>query len=193
MLADESDELTGIVEDLLIAARSDIAKVAIHNVDVDLGDLVGQALETSAVEVTLRGVPGHAHADPQRVRQVLRNLLSNAERYGGPRIRIDFAEGAGWTELTVADNGEGVPVEKRESIFQSYESAHTPTSDVGSVGLGLYISRNLARAMGGNLEYAYDGSWSHFRLRLRSAASAEKPTSAGKARMKRTARTISVP
>ena len=125
MLVDESDELSGIVEDLLIAARSDIAKVAIHYVDVDLGEMATQTLEMSGVEATLRGVPGHANADPQRVRQILRNLLTNAGRYGGSQIRIDFAEGVGWTEISVADNGDGVPAEKRETIFQSYESAHT--------------------------------------------------------------------
>ena len=68
----------------------------------------------------------------------------------------------------VADNGDGVPRAKREAIFESYESAHEPVTAVRSVGLGLYISRNLARAMGGDLEYVYDGTWSRFRLRLRT-------------------------
>jgi signal transduction histidine kinase len=112
-----------------------------------------------------------ACADSARVRQILRNLLTNAKRYGGPEVRIDFAEGIGWTEVVVADNGDGVPRHKQEAIFQSYESAHRPTDEVSSVGLGLYISRNLAQAMGGNLEYVYDGTWSHFRLRLPSAPS----------------------
>jgi signal transduction histidine kinase len=170
MLVEQSDELTGIVEDLLIAARTDIGKVAIHYTDVDLGYEVTQALDASGIQAATRGLAGHANADPQRVRQILRNLLTNAVRYGGPEIRIDFADGIGWTELSVADNGDGVPAEKRHSIFAAYESAHLPQAVVGSVGLGLHISRNLAQAMGGNLEYFYDGSWSHFRLRLHSAA-----------------------
>jgi signal transduction histidine kinase len=178
MLVEQTDELSGIVEDLLIAARSDIARVVINYGDADLGELAAQTLETAAVEATTRGVPGHAHADPQRVRQILRNLLTNAKRYGGPQVRIDFAEGSGWTEISVADNGQGVPAEKRETIFRSYESAHSPGTNVGSVGLGLYISRTLARAMGGDLEYVYDGTWSHFRLRLPSAPSYVK-TAAG--------------
>ncbi len=182
LLVEQTDELSGIVEDLLVAARSDIRKVSVHSQEVDLLELAEQVMESTGVHGTTRGESGHALADPQRVRQILRNLLTNAKRYGGPEVRIDFAEGAGWTEVSVADNGAGVPIEKRQSIFESYESAHTPTSDVRSVGLGLYISRNLARAMGGNLEYAYDGVWSHFRLRLPAAVRSgppAPPTSAG--------------
>ena len=175
MLVEQTDELSGIVEDLLIAARSDIAKVPIHYETVDLGSEAARAMETSGVHGTTRGQPGVAYADPQRVRQILRNLLTNAKRYGGPKVRIDFAEGAGWTEIVVADNGEGVPRERREAIFESYESAHSPSTEVRSVGLGLYISRNLARAMGGDLEYVYDGTWSHFRLRLPSSPVPAKP------------------
>ena len=175
LLVEQTDELTGIVEDLLVAARSDIRKVAVHNQEVALLTMVEQVLESTGVDATIRGEPGNALADPQRVRQILRNLLTNAQRYGGPKVRIDFAEGAGWTEVSVADNGAGIPLDKRQSIFESYESAHAPTSDVQSVGLGLYIARNLARAMGGDLEYAYDGSWSHFRLRLPSASVQVQP------------------
>jgi signal transduction histidine kinase len=178
MLVEQTDELSGIVEDLLVAARSDIGKVSIHYDRVGLGDEATRAMESSGVEAKFRGEPGFAYADSARVRQILRNLLTNAKRYGGPEVRIDFAEGAEWTEVVVADNGEGVPRDKRETIFQSYESAHVPSSDVRSVGLGLYISRNLARAMGGDLEYAYDGAWSHFRLRLPGTAAGDRSQAA---------------
>lgn len=169
VLVEQTDELSGIVEDLLVAARSDIGMVAIHHSNVDLGAEAASAMASAGIDGTTRGIPGYAFADAQRVRQVLRNLLTNAKRYGGPKVRIDFAEGAGWTEVVVADNGQGVPRDKRELIFQSYQSAHDPGSAVGSVGLGLFISRTLARAMGGDLEYVYDGTWSHFRLRLPNA------------------------
>ncbi len=168
MLVEQTDELTGIVEDLLIAARSDIGKVTIHYEEINLGEEAKRAVETSGVSGSIVGRPTTAYADAQRVRQILRNLLTNAKRYGGPKVRIEFAEGTDWTEIVVADNGDGVPRAKREAIFESYESAHEPVTAVRSVGLGLYISRNLARAMGGDLEYVYDGTWSRFRLRLRT-------------------------
>ncbi len=175
MLVEQTDELSGIVEDLLVAARNDIGMVAIHHSNVHLGAEVEKAMKVAGIKGNTRGNPGYAFADPQRVRQILRNLLSNAKRYGGPTIRLSFAEGADWVEVVVADNGDGVPQDKREIIFKSYESAHTPNSEVRSVGLGLYISRTLARAMGGDLEYLYDGSWSHFRLRLPRAADPSDP------------------
>ena len=166
MLVEQAEELTGIVEDLLVAARSDIGKVAIHLQDVDLGAEIRQAMATSGTTATITGDAGFAYADAQRVRQILRNLLTNAKRYGGPEIRIEFAEGATWTEVVVADNGGGVPRARREAIFEPYESAHASSTDVRSIGLGLYISRTLARAMEGDLVYSYDGTWSRFRLRL---------------------------
>jgi signal transduction histidine kinase len=178
MLVEQTDELSGIVEDLLVAARDDIGMVTIHHSNVALGEEAARTMKASGIEATTRGIPGHAFADPQRVRQILRNLLTNAKRYGGPKVRIDFAEGVGWTEVGVADNGAGVPHDKQEAIFQSYESAHALTSEVRSVGLGLYISRTLARAMGGELEYLYDGTWSHFRLRLPSAPARTSPDEA---------------
>ncbi len=166
MLMDQTEELSAIVEDLLVAARSDIGKVAIHYGEVDLGAEVDSAVHSLDLVTNLRGDPVAAYGDPQRVRQILRNLLTNAKRYGGPEVRVSFSEGTDWVEVTVSDNGDGVPREKRDVIFDPYRSAHRPNSDVRSVGLGLYISRNLARAMGGDLEYVYDGEWSHFRLRL---------------------------
>ncbi len=166
MLMDQTEELSAIVEDLLVAARSDIGKVTIHYGEVDLRAEADSAVKTSGVEAVLRGNAAIAYGDPQRVRQILRNLLTNAKRYGGPEVRIDFAEGTDWVEIAVSDNGLGVPRDMREIIFDPYRSAHRPDTDVRSVGLGLYISRNLAQAMGGDLEYVYDGEWSHFRLRL---------------------------
>ncbi|MDJ0664274.1 MAG: ATP-binding protein [Acidimicrobiia bacterium] len=167
MLMDQTEELAAIVEDLLVAARSDIGKVAIHYGEVDVGAEVDNAAQTSDLTVRRRGDPVPAYGDPQRVRQILRNLFTNAKRYGGPEVRVGFSEGTDWVEVTVSDNGDGVPREMRDVIFDPYRSAHRPSSDVRSVGLGLYISRNLAQAMGGDLEYVYDGEWSHFRLRLR--------------------------
>ena len=71
-----------------------------------------------------------------------------------------------WVNTVVADSGAGIPPSKRELVFEPYESAHNPGTETGSVGLGLYVSRALARAMNGELSYSHDGSWSNFELRL---------------------------
>ena len=167
MLVDQAEELTGIVEDLLVAARDDIGSVAIHFSEIDLFTEAQRAMHAAGVPGAPSGDGARALADPQRVRQTLRNLLSNAVRYGGSEIRVVISAADEWVDVTIADNGNGVPRELRDLIFEPYQSAHLPDAAVRSVGLGLYISRNLAQAMGGELTYEYDG-WSRVRLRLPS-------------------------
>ena len=182
MIVDETDELNAIVEDLLIAARSDINSVKVTNQHIDLMAELDFALRVLESEPTVKGDTAVAIADPQRVRQILRNLLTNAERYGGDEVRVDVATTGPWIDLVVSDNGKGIPEEKREVVFEPYESAHAPRTGTGSVGLGLYVSRALARAMNGDLIYSYDGEWSKFQLRLPSASDghpAQTPSPAG--------------
>jgi signal transduction histidine kinase len=71
--------------------------------------------------------------------------------------------------VRVRDDGPGVPAGLRERIFDPYESAHDPAGQPGSVGLGLTVSRKLARLMGGDLTYCYEEATSVFELRLPAA------------------------
>ena len=124
---------------------------------------------TTDVEVRSETSDPYAMGDPSRVRQILRNLLTNAERYGGDDVCVTVHRG--WSEVfvDVADNGEGLPPEDWDRIFEPYESAHITVGHPGSVGIGLAISRQLAELMGGTLEYSYGDDRSLFRLRLRPA------------------------
>ena len=107
-----------------------------------------------------------ANADPVRVRQIIRNLLANASRYGGPQIKVHIEEGDGHSELVISDDGPGIPLEDQERIFQPYERAHKRHGQPASVGLGLTVSRQLARLMGGDLYYKHGDGWSTFTLEL---------------------------
>ena len=104
------------------------------------------------------GVDPHtqSHADPVRFRQIIRDLLTNAIRYGGDSVRIDIRHDNERVWIDVADSGEGVAFESRETIFEAYERAHRSVGLPGSVGLGLTVSRRLARLMDGDLTYRYD-------------------------------------
>jgi signal transduction histidine kinase len=86
--------------------------------------------------------------------QVLLNLVGNAIRYApdGSTVTIEIEKRGSSISLTVADEGHGIPVEDRERIFEKFERLGR-TGDGGS-GLGLYISRRLTRAMGGDLTVA---------------------------------------
>ena len=120
--------------------------------------------------------PVTATADPTRVRQIVRNLLTNALRYGGPVIWVSAGSEGDKAFIRVHDNGPGIPPDRQNQIFEPYESVHESIGTPGSVGLGLTISRKLARLMGGDLTYRIaDGSL--FELTLELAPEVSQPAS----------------
>lgn len=166
-IAGEGRDLTNIVDDLLTAAKAAAGTLTVISVPVDLRALASQVLEAlnnrQPIEVT--GDSLRAAGDPGRVRQILRNLISNAHRYGGENIRICIIDSL-LPRVQVRDNGEGIPAEERERVFDAYQRAYNEPGLTASTGLGLTISRSLARLMGGDLTYRYEGSESVFELQL---------------------------
>jgi signal transduction histidine kinase len=176
-----------IVEDLLTATRVErsMLTVAVEAVDVnaEVATTVRRfSSEGTRLEMSLADDLTTVLADSLRVRQILRNLVSNAIRYGGPTIRISTRSVDGKVLVDVVDDGEGVPVEDEKTIFLPYRRSARPHHS-SSVGLGLWISRELAQAMGGTLEYRRFGGWSEFVLTLLplspSLAVAEEEVAAG--------------
>ena len=107
------------------------------------------------------------------LQQILENLISNAVKYADPdqderRIQISASRHGGHCELTVADNGIGVPESAREEIFGMFKRFH-PRVSFGS-GLGLYLVRQNAIAMGGNIDYRPLTQGSSFNLRFPEAS-----------------------
>jgi signal transduction histidine kinase len=170
MLVDEGLDLTNIVDDLLVAAKAEAGTLTVARVRVDLHAQAAQVLENwgheAAGRIEFTGPSVHTIGDPARVRQILRNLISNALRYGGEQIRVCVDSDAATAQLMVIDNGTGVPPEERETIFEPYRRAHNTPSLTASMGLGLTISRQLARLMDGDLIYRRDPGKSIFALTL---------------------------
>jgi signal transduction histidine kinase len=169
MIAGEAEEVARIVEDLLVAARADIGEVKIHPAQIELHDVAAEALQASTTRrssVQALDGTGTAYADPVRVRQILRNLVTNADRYGGPHLRIEVGSRDGSASISIADDGPGVPEASVDRIFEPYQSAHEPGTEVKSIGLGLSVSRTLARLMGGDLLYGRRNGWTVFTLQL---------------------------
>ena len=100
-----------------------------------------------------------------RVRQVLRNLLSNAGRSGGKSIDVSVHADAASAHVRVVDDGPGVPAGEEESILLPYRRA-TTRKHKNSVGLGLWISRRLAIAMSGDLTYRHHSAETTFDFSL---------------------------
>jgi signal transduction histidine kinase len=175
-IVEQANEVSDLVNDLLTAARAETGDVNVEPKQIDIADQIEQTLAAGGSFTT--GVefqrPQHsvvASADPARVRQILRNLLTNAERYGGPNVSVLISSADERVSIDVVDNGPGLPHEEWEAIFQLYHRAHHDESRHESVGIGLAISRQLAELMGGSLTYFRENDLSVFRLKLRKGAS----------------------
>ena len=174
--------LLQIANDVLDLSGIEAGRVRIENVAFDLRDLVSAvstAFEPSAIEKGLvlehsiaQDVPGWVEGDPLRVRQIVTNLINNALKFTlQGRISLNVrraATGGDGIEFDVTDTGIGVPHDKVEHIFGRFAQAEDErTRRFGGAGLGLTISRLLARAMGGELRIAETGPHgSTFRLVL---------------------------
>jgi signal transduction histidine kinase len=166
-IVDEGYDLSNIVEDLLTVAKAEAGTLEVVRVPVDLRAQAAQVIERlreeDAARVNLEGQTRRAPGDPGRVRQILRNLVSNALRYGGDPVTVRVV-GDGSPRVQVRDRGPAIPIEDRDRIFESYQKAHRTPGIAGSVGLGLAISKTLAHKMGGELTYSYEEGHSVFEL-----------------------------
>lgn len=163
------DGALAILADLLDLARADSGGLYVERVPAELGQIAREAAEDHrpaaraaghTLECPAPAEPIPVHTDPARVRQVLGNLLSNAVKYtpapGRITVRAERVEGGDarpgpWAVLRVIDTGPGIPPEKREAIFDEFTRLHDGTQIQGH-GLGLAISRRVARLLGGDLD-----------------------------------------
>lgn len=168
IVADQSSEVAAIVEDLLVAARADTNSITLIHEGVDLRKAVDTVLAAlPPAKREMFDVIGEAEAcgDAQRIRQIVRNLVTNAIRYGELPGTISLTSVDGAIQLSVADKGPGIDSVMIDRIFEPYERAHTVPTQPNSVGLGLSVSRWLAEKMGGSLVYENE-TMSTFILRL---------------------------
>ena len=162
LIAEGCDTAGNLVEDLLMAARIGRGSVTISPQRTDLRKEAAVVLTEPGVAalldekpIAVEGEPALAWADPHRTRQILRNLVANALRHGGPEIAIRCGVRPESREAyaRVCDNGPGVPEGLGDTLFQPYQHSGRE-GQTESIGLGLYLSRNLARLMGGDVVYS---------------------------------------
>ncbi|HEX6348423.1 MAG TPA: ATP-binding protein [Candidatus Dormibacteraeota bacterium] len=180
----ETERLGSLVDDLLAVARADAGELQLDIQPTELGPIVQQVAGALAPiarrdrRVTLTAMPengaGPVFADPDRLNQVLVNLVRNAINYTpeGGIVSIAVRE-AGPTRvaLEVADTGVGIPPDELERIFDRlYRVDASRSRATGGFGLGLAIARDLVQAMGGTIEVASQpGVGSRFTVNLRRA------------------------
>ena len=169
IIAEQSSDVAAIIDDLLVAARADIGRVRVLSEPVDLkaeAQAASMALSTGRDVIRLPRETALAKGDRLRVRQILRNLLANAVRYGGLEVVVEIERTDKTVRVTVADNGPGIPMTDRDHLFEPYFHGIGAVSQPASIGLGLTVSRQLARLMGGDLVYRQLPHGSVFELTL---------------------------
>ena len=169
LIAGQSREMAFIVEDLLVAARADMDQIIVTPERVDVAANISKIISEFGWKASIELPEDDCEvlADPFRFRQIIRNLITNAHRYGGSRRRIVCDIGP-HVSIEVRDDGLELREAERDRIFEPYARAHSRPGVTASVGLGLAVSRRLARLMGGELIYEYDltAGESVFRLTL---------------------------
>ena len=160
----DSAELSRMVDDLLTAARLESDALSFTYWTVDLRAETEEAIEAmvrSGGAVSVRG-GARAWADPIRVRQIVRNLVSNAIKHGGSSIGVHIKSDGDFASITISDNGEGLTPEIEQRLFDRFVHDGDESLLTGSVGLGLSIARSLARTMGGEIRFVREDGWTRF-------------------------------
>ena len=168
LIASQSADISSIVDDLLTMTRLEAGTMSVYPTEVPvtehLADLVQSAGRDGSRAIGWEG-DVVVWADANRLRQILRNLITNAVRYGGDRIRVVLSEDRSHGAIEVRDSGGPIPATRVATMFDPFEHGDSGRNTPNSVGLGLAVARSLARVMGGDLTYLHDGE-SVFRLEL---------------------------
>jgi signal transduction histidine kinase len=171
----QADRLSRLVEDMLLVTRVDSTQLLRRRVAVPLDDVLDQAVSDlqrdpvrHPIECRTAGV--QISGDPDRLRDIFRNVLENAVKYSpdGSVITIDAVSHEGQTVVEIADRGIGIAEEHLPYIFDRFYRVQADTAaPIGGSGLGLYIVHALVRAHGGTIDVrSAPGKGSVFVVRL---------------------------
>ncbi|MEA3018585.1 MAG: two-component system, OmpR family, sensor kinase [Actinomycetota bacterium] len=162
IIVSESKRLERLVADLLELAKLDASQLSLHPARVDVAEIALDTLDAFRPAAADAGVlvqsdvagPAMADVDPDRLGQVIANLVENALKHTSTMIRVEVTTGGGMATVVVTDDGAGIAADDLPRIFDPlYVGRRTPRRQVGS-GLGLAIVRQLVTAMGGDVEAA---------------------------------------
>lgn len=182
--------LLGLINDVLDVAVLESNRLVIHTESLSAARLVEQALSLVKMRAADRkvevsglpdGVDAVVKADDRRATQIFVNLLANAVKFTpeGGRVGVELEAGGGFAAITVWDTGIGIPEDKQELVFDKFQQVEdTVYNRKGDgTGLGLHISRELARLMDGDISLRSESKGgSRFTVTLPLAAEGEAPT-----------------
>lgn len=162
MIEEQSDRIHVLTRDLLDLSRIRLGRLPLLRRPIDLGTLVrdvaarhrGRLGERHRLVIDVGKAPQPVLGDPQRIEQVLIDLVQNAVRYSpdGGRIHLTLRDHDGEVLLRVRDQGIGLPAEALETIFEPFGRGSNATREhIAGLGLGLFICRSLVEAQGGRI------------------------------------------
>ncbi len=169
LLVGELDDMSAVVEDLLTTSRLDAGALDYAIEPIQVRDEVRALLDTlnhRGASVYLAMDEGVVNADRRRLRQIVRNLLANALKYGGPNIEIKGQAEADSYTVLVIDDGHGVPGAIEDQLFNRFVDSRDGSQNVG---LGLSIVMALAVGMGGTAFHQREDGLTRFGVRLPNA------------------------
>ena len=158
-----ADSLLALINDILDFSKVEAGKIELDRVEFELRDCVGKALRTVALSAHQKGlelsgrvpptVPEWVIGDPDRLRQILVNLLGNGVKFTkAGEVALEVTVKSEEIQFQVKDTGIGIPLEKQEAVFESFSQVDASTTrKYGGTGLGLAVSSMLVKAMGGRL------------------------------------------
>ena len=162
LIAEEADRLSDIIDDILLASRLDSGRLQLESERFDARQVAQGVVEGARMRapegihfaLSAPATLPQASGDGDKVRQVLSNLVENAVKYspGGGRIAVRLEHDDDRVRFEVEDEGLGIPLDEQDRIFKKfYRLDPNLTLGIGGTGLGLYISRELVRRMGGEI------------------------------------------
>ncbi|MDX6481181.1 MAG: hypothetical protein QOG85_1691, partial [Gaiellaceae bacterium] len=168
VISSESNRLARIVNDILWASRLESGRMQVEIERCDAAAIAAEVAEVAQARVpdglklvvdAPAGLPAIA-ADPDKLRQVLANLLDNAVKYSpdGGTVELEASRSGGRVRFRISDEGLGIPPAEQDRIFEKFFRLDPNlTRGVGGTGLGLYISRELVTRMAGRIWVVSDG------------------------------------
>jgi len=174
------EHLLELIDQVLELAKIEAGKVTLHLEPIELRPLMEECMAVIQAQAEKRGISvdcdeDHCEdiivvADLMRLKQVVLNLLSNAVKYNsenGSVLISGVRDHAGMMRISIADTGPGIPQDKQDDLFKPFERLGLEATEVEGTGIGLTITRNLVRLMGGEVGFeSHVGSGSTFWIEM---------------------------
>ena len=173
MVSRQGHHVARLVDDLLVTSQLQAGKLALQVEWAELESVIHQALDAATpkrrshqLEVFVD--PLRCRIDASRIGQVVRNLVENAYKYTPERTRVAVAarQTTGGIRIEVSDEGDGIPVDKREQLFEAFSRIEETSAGQDGVGLGLYVVSQLTAAMEGHIDLSSSSRGTTFTIHI---------------------------